>query len=46
MEVKYCRENGIEHITLKTNRTSAAYRFYIKNGFTEMQDDVYFEMNT
>lgn len=39
----YAIENGICSISLKTNRQAAAYRFYLKNGFTEYSDDVYFE---
>lgn len=39
----YAAENDIQAITLKTNRHAGAYRFYLKNGFEEFTDDVYFE---
>lgn len=40
---EYAAENGLCSISLKTNRRAAAYHFYLKNGFTEYADDVYFE---
>lgn len=40
---EYAARNGLGSISLKTNRQAAAYRFYLKNGFTEHADNVYFE---
>lgn len=40
----YCREKGFSKISLKTSRKARAYLFYQKNGFAEMEDDVFFEM--
>lgn len=40
---EYAARNGIGSISLKTNRQAATYRFYLRNGFTEQSDNVYFE---
>ncbi len=36
------KENGIEHIFLQTGADVPAYRFYKKNGFTELEKQVSF----
>lgn len=40
----YCAQHGIAKISLKTSRKAQAYFFYRKNGFREMEDDVFFEL--
>ena len=38
----YIKENNINEIELRTNRTFPAYNFYLENGFTESENAVYF----
>lgn len=33
---------GVKHIVLLTERSVPAYRFYLKNGFSEQQETVFF----
>lgn len=39
---RYLTDHGIVQIFLQTDRNVPAYRFYLKNGFTEQQDHVSF----
>ena len=38
----FLRQRGMKHIFLLTERTVPAYRFYRKNGFIELKDNVAF----
>lgn len=40
----YGRKKNYKKITLRTKRTASAYEFYKKNGFREIEEDVFFSM--
>lgn len=42
---EYCAKEKFAKISLKTSKKAAAYGFYVKNGFEEQHDDVFFEYN-
>lgn len=42
---EYCAKEKFAKISLKTSKKAAAYGFYVKNGFKEQHDDVFFEYN-
>lgn len=42
---EYGRQNGFHRLSLRTHRQAPAYHFYLKNGFHEMKNDVYFVLN-
>lgn len=37
---EFCRKRGIQDLLLDTTRSFPAYRFYLKNGFEEIPDNV------
>lgn len=42
-ELEYLlKGRGVKHIVLLTERSVPAYRFYLKNGFSEQQETVFF----
>ena len=40
----HAQSNGYKEISLRTNRTAPAYRFYLKNGFQELDECVWLSM--
>lgn len=42
---EYSAHNSIARLSLKTSRRAPAYGFYLKNGFAEAKDDVFFELS-
>lgn len=42
---EYSVKNGFSRISLKTSKKADAYHFYKNNGFSESENDIYFEMH-
>ena len=42
---RYAQTHHYKSISLRTDRTAAAYRFYQKNGFQESRNQVYFSLD-